>query len=379
MAERRELKNQTQIEPYWDRKDALGNVKRVYLTEWKRFHCPPGTTDETAVAFMVICQALDALPEAKDLELAVMKGKPVILIREQMFLKNMYRRWPEARFREGICDVNGKPKAISAPVKPDDYAWCDILDRPGGQVLIHFEAARSEWEKSREAESAWQKQPNHMLLGKCRKHASARLVPIEYPRNMGGNVRIVDEDEVEGEVEETGREAPAYVYPTAGAEEAEFQTPEEAPQAPETGGTEPQATRPPEEADSPATEAPEQPAEGWGNCPTCGSPLEVKARKGGRGQFLSCSAFPKCRYAAEKPKEKPQAAQRQATAAPQGPTEAQWKQIALCQAKAQALGFDLGAPDGIEGWPGEQIVAWIADSRAMLAQKEEAAFGGQAS
>ena len=31
-----------------------------------------------------------------------------------------------------------------------------------------------------------------------------------------------------------------------------------------------------------------------GNCPECGAPLEKK--NGKRGEFLSCSNFPKCRF-----------------------------------------------------------------------------------
>ena len=267
----------TAIEPFIERKDALGNVRKIFLSEWKRMFCPAYNaarrnepakwvehSDATVLSFMGVCAALDALPEANDIQLAVMKGKPTLIFREQIYLKNLKRRFPEATTREGICDVNSKPKSISAPVKSDDYAWCDILDQPGGKMLIHFEAARSEWVKSAEEDSAWAKQPNHMLMVKCRKHAAMRVVPLEHPGNLKAFVQgapevkplpMVDEDEYD-QMKQDAEEAQMVSEPEHDSPEAaptpvpEPETPQAGAEAPPSPSEEPEALAPDVEAEA---------------------------------------------------------------------------------------------------------------------------------
>ena len=169
-------------EPYIIRQDALGNTREVMFSEFKLACCPPNTSDATALAFMGACAALGAIPEVKDLELAEMKGRPVIIIREQFYIKNLKRHYPHSVERYGLIGGDGKPKAMNAPIHADDLMWHEIYLAPGSNILLgRAECVRREWDKGGDA---WEKMRNHMLLLRARTVNAKRVAPVEIPADI---------------------------------------------------------------------------------------------------------------------------------------------------------------------------------------------------
>lgn len=175
-----ELRKQT--EPYIIRRDALGNTREVMFSEFKKACCSPNTSDPTALAFMGACAALGAIPEVKDLELAEIKGRPIIIIREQFYIKNLKRHYPHAVEKYGLVGGDGKPKAMNAPIHADDLMWHEIYLAPGSNILLgRAECVRREWDKGGDA---WEKMRNHMLLLRARTVNAKRVAPVEIPTDI---------------------------------------------------------------------------------------------------------------------------------------------------------------------------------------------------
>ena len=264
----------TVSEPFITRRDALGNIRRVLFSEFKRQCCPSGVSDGAALSFMRACDVLGAIPEIKDIELAIMKGKPVLVIREQMYLKNLRRRYSAVLVTEkcGLLGPDGKRKAMNAKPEPDDIGWHEFY--AGGEFLGRFEGVRREWDRGKEPDSAWARQPNHMLLVRVRCHNAKRVAPLEVPEPGGDapvEVELVDEGMLEVE--------PAALAVADEGEEPLDVAVEEEPEEAAPGAVTPPATaeRPetPVPAESPAS-AEESPA---GEAPAPADPFEEEAPK----------------------------------------------------------------------------------------------------
>jgi len=254
----------TVSEPFITRRDALGNIRRVLFSEFKRQCCPSGVSDGAALSFMRACDVLGAIPEVKDIELAIMKGKPVLVIREAMYLKTLRRRYPNAVFKDGIRGPDGKRKAMNAKPEADDIGWSEVYDGPGGTLLGRFEGVRREWDRGKDPDSAWARQGNHMLLVRMRCHNCKRIVPLEIPEpgpDAPVDVELVDEGSLEVEpavlgVADEGEEPPLDVAAEEVPEEAApgAVMPPATTEGPETPAV--PAENPASAEESPAGEAP---------------------------------------------------------------------------------------------------------------------------
>jgi hypothetical protein len=240
-------------EPFIMRQDSLGNQRKVWLSEFKKSCCPADTADSTAVAYMRACAALGAIPEVGDIQLAMMRGKPVLIIREQMYLKNLQRKFPGLVITEksGIIGPDGKAKAMNAKPEPDDIGRHEFF--ANGQSLGVFEGVRREWEQS--GSDAWKKQPNHMLLVRMRCHNAKRIAPLDVPPiSSEVQVQLLDEGELDIE--------PEALSVVDEGEEVAPEPESVSPDAPEEGN-EPEATPEPsvEEEAAPAEDLPAEEAE----------------------------------------------------------------------------------------------------------------------
>ena len=283
-------------EVYIERQDSFGHVRRVLFQQWKEMVAPlkdgrpVPLTDAQALAFYIQCETLGAVPEIGDMQLALMKGRLTPVVREQLRLRFLKRKYPQAVERYGLIGPDGKPKAWNAVIHKDDLLWHEFLNAPGGQVVGRVEMVRREWQRTSEGgQGAWDQMPNHMFLVRARCHNAMRVAPLEPIRGTFADrvVGQLPEPEALGELAEEFEVGDAEALSPAIADQAD----EEA--APAGAEEQPAAKAEPQEPPADASSAPDAtPASPWADeetpaPPTGQTPQTVEQQAAGAAGALT--------------------------------------------------------------------------------------------